>query len=200
MLALSARRSCSFLCWCLLTVSLWGCRSGSAVLPPHPASPTPPASLTLTGVDWANFTYFSSCYGNTQPFKARDGRGRNDHITFEVFPPVFGDLTGDGQPEAALPYRCSASDKGGIQVFVYSGTAAHPRLLGQLPLSRPSGGVPMFNSLAVQIHNEQIQLTGMSYSAAAPRCCPDRSLSLWYRWNGSQFVTVRTTDMPVALH
>jgi hypothetical protein len=194
----ASRRSCSFLCWCLLTVSLLGCGPGTSGGPPHLASHTSPAPLT--GVDWANFTYFSSCYGNIQPFKAKNGRARNDHVTFEVFPPAFGDLTGDGQPEAALPYRCSAVDKGGIQVFVYSGTAAHPRLLGQLPLSRPSGGVPVFNSLEVQIHNEQIQLTGTSYSAAAPRCCPDRSLSLWYRWNGSQFVTVRSTDTPLALH
>jgi hypothetical protein len=190
------RHSFSFLCWCLLTVSLLGCSPrASASLPPF-ASPTPPAPLT--SVDWANFTYFSSCYGNTQPFKTKNGRASNDHITFEVFKPVFGDLTGDGQPEAALPYRCSAADSGGIRVFVYTGNAAHPRLLGELPLPETSGREPMLNSVAVQIRNEQIQLTGTGYSPTAPQCCPDRSFSLWYRWNGSRFVTVSSTETPLA--
>jgi hypothetical protein len=162
---------------------------------PQRASPTPAAPLT--SVDWANFTYFSSCYGNTQPFKAKHGRASNDHITFEVFAPIFGDLTGDGQAEAALPYRCSAVDSGGVRVFVYTGTATHPRLLGELPLPQTGGREPVFNSLAVQIRNEQIELSGMSYSPSAPRCCPDRLLSLWYRWTGSQFVTVRARETPL---
>jgi hypothetical protein len=122
----------------------------------------------------------------------------NDHITFEVFHPVFGDLTGDGQAEAAVPYQCYAADSGGMHVFVYSGDAAHPHLLGQLPLAQTGGSEPVFNTLTVQISNQQIELTGASYSPNAPRCCPDRTLSLWYRWNGSQFVTVRTTEKPLA--
>jgi hypothetical protein len=140
----------------------------------------------------------SSCYGNTQPFKTHNGVAHNDHITFEVFHPVFGDLTGDGQAEAALPYRCYAADIGGMHVFVYTGDAAQPHLLGQLPLTETSGSEPVFNTLTVQISNQQIELTGTSYSPDAPRCCPDRSLSLWYRWNGSQFVMVHTIEKPLA--
>jgi hypothetical protein len=71
-------------------------------------------------------------------------------------------------------------------------------LLGQLPVAQTGGSEPVFNSLTVQISNQEIELTGASYSPNAPRCCPDRTLSLWYRWNGSQFVTVRTTEKPLA--
>jgi hypothetical protein len=191
----TARLPGLFLCSCVLALSLLGCSPDALFGTFHPAyqPPAPP----LSGVDWANFTYFSSCYGNTEPFKARKGRARNGHITFEVFPPIFGDLTGDGQQEAALPYRCFAADSGGLQVFVYTGTAAHPRLLGQLPLAGSNGGVVLFNSLTVRIRDGQIQLTGASYSAGAPRCCPDRLLSIWYRWNGSHLVKVRCTNRPL---
>jgi hypothetical protein len=191
----ASRFSGSFLCCCLLALSLLGCSPDILAGPLHLASSMP--SSPLTGVDWANFTYFSTCYGNTRPFKAREGWARNDHITFKVFAPIYGDLTGDGQAEAALPYQCFAADSGGVQVFVYTGTAAHPRLLGQLPLPRPLGDEVVFNSLTVRIHNEQIQLTGASYSQGAPRCCPDRLLSIWYRWTGSHLVKVRCTNRPL---
>jgi hypothetical protein len=191
----ASRFSCFFLCCCSLALLLPGCSSDTLASPLHLASPTP--SAPLTGVDWANFTYFSTCYGNTRPFLALNGWARNDHITFEVFPAIFGDLTGDGQPEAALPYQCFAADSGGVQAFVYTGSAAHPRLLGQLPLARPNGDEVLFNSLAVRIYNEQIQLTGASYSPGVPRCCPDRLLSIWYRWNGSHLVKVRCTNRPL---
>src|SRR5690242_21868040 len=69
---------------------------------------SPATGTTLRAVDWADFTYFSSCYGNTQPFKARNGKAQNNQIRFEVYQPVsFGDLTGDGQLEAAVRYSCT---------------------------------------------------------------------------------------------
>src|SRR5579883_104007 len=48
----------------------------------------PKATVTpLTAVDWANFTYFSSCYGNTQAFHTRNGQATNGHVHFYVYPP-----------------------------------------------------------------------------------------------------------------
>src|SRR5438270_11345293 len=51
------------------------------------------ASTPLTSVDWANFAYFSSCYGNTQTFHTKNGQATNDHIHFTIYPPTYGTLT-----------------------------------------------------------------------------------------------------------
>ncbi len=188
-------RSCAIFCYCLLTLFLVGCAPGAFASAPQAASSAP--SVSLRGVDWANFTYFSSCYGNTQPFRARQGRARNGPISFEVFAPTFGNLGGDARSAAALPYECFAADSGGVRVFVYSGNAALPRLLGELPLPQAGGPAPLFNSLTVRISDEQIELSGASYSPSAPHCCPDLMLSLWYRWTGSYFVELRSRKVPL---
>src|SRR5690349_13097271 len=64
-------------------------------------------STPLTSVDWANFSYFSSCYGNTQTFHTKNGQATNNHIHFTVYPPTYGNLTGNKQPDAVVPYQCS---------------------------------------------------------------------------------------------
>jgi hypothetical protein len=109
---------------------------------------------------------------------------------FQVYTPTYGDLTGDRQPEAAIPYSCTGADFGGVQVFVYSGNATHPQLLGQLPLPDPSGRATIADIQSVTIKNAVILLTGRGYSEAAAHCCPDLHIESSYRWNGSQFVVV----------
>jgi hypothetical protein len=152
------------------------------------STPSPTETAPLTHVDWANFTYFSSCYENKQPFKARNGTAMNDHIMFQVYKPVYGDLTRDGQAETAIPYSCAAADFGGVRVFVYSGSAAHPVLLGDLPLPDKSGKITYWSVDTVSISNEEIHLVGKGDSPSAAHCCPDLHIEMGYRWNGSHFV------------
>jgi len=162
------------------------------------ASSSPQAATTsianqpapLTKVDWKNFTYTSSCYSDKpQQFVVKNGMGELNGIHLQVYTPVYGDLTGDGQPAAAIPYSCSAADFGGVNVFVYTGNANKPVLLGELDLMSPgsnNGGTVD----TVTISKGIIQLVGKGYSPDAPHCCPDLHIKTSYQWNGSHFVIV----------
>ncbi len=173
---------------CLLLV---GCAASSQALQagntvPPVAQITPSSASSLSAVNWANFTYSSSCYQNTQPFHTHNGQAVNGPVHFVVYAPVYGDLTGDGQPEAVVPYRCSAADAGGERVFVYSGTSSHPYLLGDLPLPDPKGAIA--NVTGISISNEALHLEGGGYSPTAPHCCPDLFIKTNYRWDKGKFV------------
>jgi hypothetical protein len=148
-------------------------------------------AIPLTSVDWANFTYFSSCYGNTQAFRTKNGQATNGHIHFTVYPPTYGNLTGNKQPDAVVPYQCSAADSAGVHAFVYSGTAQHPALIGNLPLPDSRGTIA--NITNITISNGVLQLEGAGYSANAPHCCPDLFIKTSYKWQGKSFVIVQTS-------
>src|SRR6266849_2544140 len=154
-----------------------------------PTSTGTPAAL-LTAVDWRNFTYTSWCYSDKpRQFVVRNGEGVVDGIHLQVYKPVYGDLTGDGQPAAAIPYSCSAADFAGVSVFVYTGNANKPVLMADLSLMSPgsnNGGTVDI----VTINHGIIQLIGKGYTPTAPHCCPDLRIKTSYRWNGSRFVVV----------
>ncbi|HLI88257.1 MAG TPA: hypothetical protein VKV37_06175 [Ktedonobacteraceae bacterium] len=180
-----------------LVILLAGCGVPVQAIQAPTTTPLAVKGEPLTKVDWSNFTYHSSCYGNTQPFKTKDGKARVNGISFQVYKPVFGDLTGDGQPEAAIPYSCAAADFAGVRVFVYSGVAAHPVLLGDLPLAGGIGNGNTWGSVQqTTINNQQITLSGQGYSASTPHCCPDLHITASYRWDGKQFVLVHASETP----
>jgi hypothetical protein len=147
-------------------------------------------AASLATVDWANFTYFTTCYQNTRPFHAQHSQAVNDHIHFYVYKPEYGDLTGDAQPEAVVPYQCSAADAMGVHLFIYGGTAAHPRLLGDLPPQNARGVID--NVTKITISNKELLLEGDGYSPSAPHCCPDLFIKTGYRWNGTTFLAVQS--------
>jgi len=171
---------------------------GSSTLPASSSASAPPAATTstvhqavpLTTVDWRNFTYTSSCFSDkAQQFVVRNGMGVLNGVHLQVYTPVYGDLTGDGQPEAAIPYSCTAADFGGVNVFVYTGNASKPVLLGELDVMSPgsnNGGTVE----TVTISKGIIQLVGKGYTPDAPHCCPNLRIQTSYRWNGSHFVMV----------
>src|SRR5579864_7673079 len=136
-----------------------------------PAQAAPTSTVTkaapLTAVDWRNFTYTSSCYSDKpQQFVLRNGEGVVDGIHLQVYKPVYGDLTGVGQPAAAIPYSCSAADFGGVNVFVYTGNASKPVLMADLSLMSPgsnNGGTVD----TVTINHGIIQLIGKGYTPTA---------------------------------
>ncbi len=181
----------------LVGSAIVACASASpsaSTTPYSPAQAVPTSTVIkaapLTAVDWRNFIYTSSCYSDKpQQFVVRNGEGVVDGIHLQVYNPVYGDLTGVGQPAAAIPYSCSAADFGGVSVFVYTGNASKPVLLGDLSLMSPgsnNGGTVD----TVTIDHGIIQLNGKGYTPTAPHCCPDLHIKTSYRWNGSRFVVV----------
>ena len=149
------------------------------------------AMTSLMKVDWANFTYSSSCYGNKQPFHTQKGVAVNDGVHFNVYSPTYGNLTGKGQIDAVVPYQCSAADASGVRAFVYSGTTDHPVLIGDLPLPDPRGSIEDITKITIS--NQQLQLEGRGYSLGAPHCCPDLFIKTSYKWQGKNFVVVQNS-------
>ena len=186
-----------FLLLLLVGSAIVACASASpsaSTSPSSPAQAAPSSTATkaapLTSVDWQNFIYTSSCYSDKpQQFVVRNGEGVVDGIHLQVYKPVYGDLTGDGQLAAAIPYSCSAADFAGVSVFIYTGNASKPVLLGDLSLMSPgsnNGGTVD----TVTINHGILQLIGKGYTPDAPHCCPDLHIKTSYRWNGSRFVVV----------
>lgn len=147
----------------------------------------PPPSVPLTKVDWANLTYFSPCYENTRPFYTRNGSANNNGVHFSIDRPTYGDLMGDQQPEAVIPYQCSAADAGDKRVFVYTGDATHIRLIGDLPPLSDTARTNIAYVTKVTIRHQELSLEGDGYSPQAARCCPDLFIKTSYRWNGNTF-------------
>ena len=148
----------------------------------------------LGSVDWANFSYTSSCFSShPQRFAVKHGRARVGGILFQIYPPTYGHLTNQVQTVAAVPYSCTGADFGGVHVFVFNGSAPHPQLLGELPPpgTRKAGTIASVSSVAFVRGN--ITLAGIGYSANAPHCCPDLRVTTTYRWNGRSFVVVRSS-------
>lgn len=180
-----------FFFFLLVASAIVGCGNVSNAQSTVATTPTTqPSAPPLTKVDWNNFTYTSSCYSDKpRQFVVKNGEGAIDGTHLQVYKPVYGDLTGNGQLEAAVPYSCFAADSSGVRVFVYSGNAKKPVLLGELVLMSPGAG--MEGSVdSVTINNGIIQLTGKGYSPTAPHCCPDLRIKTSYHWNGSRFVIV----------
>jgi hypothetical protein len=178
------------LCFGAVVSSLASCNaSTSSVQTDQTVSSPTPQIRALTLVDWANFTYFSSCYQNTRPFSTRNGQATNDGIHFSVYTVHYGNLTDDQQLQAIVPYQCVAADASGVHVFVYTGSAQHPILLANLPQPDPRGEIA--NITSISISHKQLHLEGMGYSSDAPHCCPDLFVTTDYSWNGKHFVPIR---------
>ena len=123
-----------------------------------------------------------------------------DGIHFQVYPPLFGDLTGDGQPEALVPYSCTGADFGGVHLFVFTGAASHPRLMAQIPSPTAPyvGSIASVHSvtlpvLAVMPEQRVLQVNGTGYSATAPHICPDLDITLRYQVNKDHLVAMGST-------
>ncbi|QBD76728.1 hypothetical protein EPA93_12220 [Ktedonosporobacter rubrisoli] len=174
----------------LLVCILAGC--GTAAQSQAPQSHTTATNTdSLTQVDWKNFTYSTTCYSSTHTFQAKDGKARDKGILFQVYKPVYGDLTGDQRPEAAIPYSCTGADFGGVHVFVYTGDAKHPRLLAELPASYDQAQGDALGSVdSVTINNGVIRLSGSNYGPNVPHCCPNVQIIRNYRWDGKHFALI----------
>lgn len=170
--------------------------AGTVSVPAHAAGPAHaprggPIAQTapLTMVDWRNFTYSSACFSaHARPFVARNGAAQAGFIHFQVYQPIFGDITGDGQPEALVPYSCAGADFGGVHLYVFGGAAGQPRLLGEIPApSAPAVGslasvqTVTLPALTVLPQQRTLQVTGAGFSATATHTCPDLVVTLHYR-------------------
>lgn len=150
----------------------------------RPAASGSHAGQDLTAVDWANRTYSPTCVpDHPQPIKIHAGRVTVGSFLFQVYPPTYGDLTGDGHPEAVVPYSCTGADFWGVQDYVFSGSATHPVLLGIVPSKRGTNGDGVIASVApTRIDHGVLTLTGIGYTRRAAHCCPNLRITMRYGW------------------
>jgi hypothetical protein len=181
----------------LLLAAVSACSAPAQASTAGGTTPTPAAPLTT--VHWDNFTYTATCYGRTLQFHTQKGFAQSDGVSFQIYKPVFGDIAGNGDLEAALPYSCAAADFGGVRVFVFTGNADHPSLLGEnLPLPISVSGWNVWGSVErIHIANKLLTLTGKGYTRDAPHCCPDLQIEASYRWDGKHFNVVTSQVLPL---
>ncbi|HEX4246938.1 MAG TPA: hypothetical protein VH008_03665 [Pseudonocardia sp.] len=109
----------------LAAVGLAGCGSSTSTSAGSassaaPTTSTKPAASPLKGADWAKVTSFRC--------PAPDQKVLVDHVT-------YGDITGDGVPDAVVSLTCSTETSSNpLRVEAFDGTSpqAHPRSLGVL--------------------------------------------------------------------
>lgn len=167
-------------------------------LPLPAAAGGPDGTAPLTLINWQDATYSSACFSNRpQTFVARHGMAQSGFVHFQVYTPIFTDLSGDGRPEALIPYSCTGADFGGVHLFVYTGTAAQPHLLGEIPAStEPAiGGLASVHSvtipaLTVLPSQRELAVEGVGFSPTATHTCPDLQVTLRYRVAGGRLLRV----------
>ncbi len=157
---------------------------------------------SLTTKDWPDATYTTSCLAaRPRRFVVHHGIATDSSVHFQVYSPIYADLTGDGQPEAIVPYSCTGADFGGVHAFVYSGTASAPRLLGDLPSPTPANSGQTFSSiltvtvpsLAILPAARVLQIDGSGYSANAIHTCPDLHMTARYRVTSGRLALISFT-------
>jgi hypothetical protein len=190
-------RLVTLLVYTLIAYTFVACSSAN-----RPPAGSPPKA-DLTRADWNNFTYSGLCNPDQGDHVAvKNGTaidsGSWGKSLVQVYRPVFGDLTGDGQPEAVVPYGCSDTDPNSpiqgtvyVHVIIFSGNPAQPMVIGQFPpWPGNSNNLRTIRTVDfVKIDHGMLQLIGGGFSGEGPASL-DLQITNKYRWTGSHFEPV----------
>lgn len=139
---------------------------------------------TVEDVDFANFTYPTFAGLSSMPVRDGDYCSPPDReVCVTVGGPAYGDLTGDGVPEAAVSlYAVFRSGNGSHSAgFVYTLVDGRPRLIGRFAGGdRGNGGILTF-------HIRKKRLVVIRMQASCPSCTNATEEDV-FRWNGRQLV------------
>jgi hypothetical protein len=143
-------------------------------------------SRTVEDVDFTNFKYPS--FAGLASVPIRDGdycSPPEREVCVTAGAPVYGDLTGDGLPEAAISLHAVYRSGNGSHSagFVYTLADGEPRLIGRFAGGdRNSGGI-----VAFQIRKQRLVV---SRSRASCASCSDATEEDVFRWDGRRLVLV----------
>ncbi|GGX94834.1 hypothetical protein [Streptomyces fructofermentans] len=170
--------------------------------------------LHLEVLDWRNTTVPGSLCRHRGPIKLRDGTATGVTSTFDGPEPnmpqdvsaftsevVYGDLTGDGQWEAALPVICAnhnstAAGQRAFGVMVFDGSTGRLRHLGTIEGQQPRLGEPP-NFLRIEkISRNRITATETFYSPEDANCCPSGAADNTWSYRDGKFVPVSSKVRP----
>jgi hypothetical protein len=159
---------------------------------------TTPISVDLHQVDWANVTIPGDLCRAPRDIQLRNGDATNVPSDFdgpeENFPQdvgaftdeiTYGDLTGDGRDEAALPVLCAnhnstAAGQQAFGILVFDGSAGRPQVIGTLVGLQPRLGEPPNRIEIQQITPGRVVATERWYGPSDGNCCPSgRARDVW---------------------
>ena len=159
-------------------------------------------ALDLHAVDWADATLPGSLCRSPTPIRLRNGEALGVPSSFDGPSPnypqdvqvdvralVYGDLTGDGHDEAALPLRCNNHDSTAAgdtvaTVLLFDGSTGDAALLGEVSSSQPRlGEIP--NAVTVrQLVPGRVVGDESFYGPDDAPCCPSGRASTVWPWTG----------------
>jgi hypothetical protein len=152
--------------------------------------PSETASGDIRRVDFRNFTYPALCAGEGEAaggLPVRDGEysriGSADPLYFSVASVSYGDLTGDGQAEAAVATDCNTGGTGQFsEGLVFSMRDGRAALIARLEVGdRAYGGIA-----GLKIEDGQLVVERYATDEGGPYCCPRYIDTTRLRWDGER--------------
>ena len=148
----------------------------------------------ITSVDFKNFTYPAYCIGDTaQKITVKDGEylketqedGYVDRFSFSVMDVAFGDLTGDGKPEAVILSVCNTGGTGNFsEGFVFTLQAGKPKLITHIP-----GGDRAYGGLrGAWVENGLLIIDSNEVGEMGGACCPEYVITTKYKLSAGKLV------------
>jgi hypothetical protein len=145
------------------------------------------AQNDITKIDFKNFTYPALCVGEvSENLTVKDGEylketqqdGYVDRLSLTIMDVAFGDVTGDGKPDAAIISSCNTGGTGNFsEGYVYSMVAGKPKLIARFP-----GGDRAYGGLrAVHIENGLLVVENNEAGELGGSCCPEFVVTTKYR-------------------
>jgi pimeloyl-ACP methyl ester carboxylesterase len=177
-------------------------------------SATAQSPMDLHRVDWSNVTIPGSLCRSPQDIKLHNGQainvpssfdGPTDNYPQDVYASVdkvaYGDLTGDGRDDAALPVLCAnhnstAAGQTAFGVLIFEGSGGEPQLIATLTGLQPRLGEPPNFIKIEQISHGRITVTETWYGAHDANCCPSgRARDVWRYADGRVSVVSATVTV-----
>ncbi|MFC8520145.1 hypothetical protein [Streptomyces sp. NPDC057257] len=172
----------------------------------HHGSTKPAPSLNLHTVDWRNAQIPGTLCRSSGPISLHDGFASNVPSTFDGPEPnmaqdvsadvkkvAYGDLTGDGKDEAALPVLCmnhdsTAAGQTAMGILIFDGSSNRLHLLGTLVgQQRRSGEPPNFLEVRQMAYATVGKVVAVEsfYAPTDYNSCPTgRARDTWVYKNG----------------
>jgi hypothetical protein len=156
-------------------------------------------------VDFANFTYPSDACGTTyaEPpsggFSLANGEVAHgtprdaDFYSVALHPDIaYGDVTGDGNDEAAILLDCNSGNRPDVFGWLYTLGASGPTALATVSFGSDNlqaASASQAQLLDVRISERRVDSRwGLVVAGDAP-CCPSKQATLVSRWTGSALVS-----------
>ncbi|KXK05996.1 MAG: Inhibitor of g-type lysozyme precursor [Acidobacteria bacterium OLB17] len=155
------------------------------------------AQKDITSVDLRNFSYRPSCLyedsGQGKAITVKDGEysyekqedGYTDRFYFNIFDVVYGDLTGDGRPEAVALSVCNTGGTGNFtEGFIFTLRNGKAVQIGVLPGGdRAYGGIRK-----AWIENDELWVETNDPGENGGACCPVQIITSRYRLRAGKLV------------